>query len=155
MRRKDRVKELPNILAILDKCEIMRLGLCADNKPYIVPMNFAYEVFDEQVFIYFHCASEGRKLDMIAKNSNVCFEADCSYKTLKAEDACDWSAEFQSVIGEGIIAVVSEENDKIHALDLLMKRYGFEGKPHYSPQALSAVTVLKIIVEGMTGKSKT
>jgi nitroimidazol reductase NimA-like FMN-containing flavoprotein (pyridoxamine 5'-phosphate oxidase superfamily) len=153
MRRSDKeVTGLTNILAILDKCEIMRIGLCVDNKPYIVPLNFAYEVVDEKLSIYFHSAPEGKKLDMIAKNNNVCFEADCSYKTIKAELACNWSAEFESVIGEGSISILAAETQKIHALDLLMKRYDFEGKPHYSPHEVAKVTVLQISVISITGK---
>lgn len=155
MRRSDReVTGLANILAILDKCDAMRIGLCDDNKPYIVPMNFAYETANGEVFIYLHCASKGRKLDIIAKNNNVCFETDCSYKTLKAEKACDWSAEYQSVIGEGNIAVLADEVQKISALNLLMKRHGFEGTPDYSQRDLVAVTVLRITVREITGKSK-
>jgi len=116
-------------------------------------VNFAYEVTDGNITIYFHSASEGRKLDMIAKNSNACFEADCCYKLLTAEErACDWTAEFQSVMGEGQISVVTDNAQKIHALDILMKRHGFVGKPKY--QKFAAVTVLQISVTSMTGKSK-
>lgn len=155
MRRSDReVTGLTNILAILDKCDVMRIGLCDGNTPYVVPMNFAYETAGEEVFIYLHCASKGRKLDIIAKNNNVCFEADCSYKTLKAEKACDWSAEYQSVIGEGNIALITEGTQKISALNLLMKRHGFEGTPVYDQHDLAAVTVLRISVREITGKSK-
>lgn len=155
MRRRDReVVGLTNILTILDKCDIMRIGLCVDNKPYVVPMNFAYEEIDEKVYIYFHCASKGKKLDIIAQNSNVCFEADCSYKTVKAENACDWSAEFESVIGDGEITIQKDEIQKVRALDTLMKRYGFPGKPYYNPSELAAVTVLQICVTTITGKRK-
>lgn len=155
MRRSDReIKGLSNILAVLDKCDVMRIGLCADNIPYIVPMNFAYEVLGEKVFIYFHCASEGKKISMIVRNDNVCFEADCSYKTLQGESACNWSAEFESVIGEGTVKILTEEQNKINALDLIMKRYGFIGKPDYSQNALKAVIILKISVTSITGKSK-
>jgi len=130
----------------------MRLGLSVDDIPYIVPMNFAYEVIDGQVSIYFHCAPEGKKIDMIAQNHTVCFEADCSYRTLEADAACKWSAEFESVIGEGTIAISSDEAQKIHGLDLLMKRYGFAGKPQYQPGELAAVTVLRLSVASITGK---
>lgn len=69
MRRSDReVVGLTNILAILDKCEIMRIGLCVDNQPYIFPMNFTYEVIDDKVFIYIHCASEGKKVTLQTEN---------------------------------------------------------------------------------------
>ena len=155
-RRNDReVAGLENILTILDKCDIMRLGLSVDNKPYIVPMNFAYELEDENIRIYFHCASEGRKMDMIAQNNNVCFETDCSYKMLKGETACGCSAEFESVIGEGNITVLTDGTKKIDALDMLMKRYGFTGKPYYKPHELLAVTILQISVTSITGKHKT
>jgi len=117
-------------------------------------MNFAYEVIDDQVTIYLHCAPEGRKIDMIAQNHNVCFEADCAYRTLDAPAACEWAAEFESVIGEGTISIVAEETQKIHGLDLLMKRYGFVGKPQYQPNQLAAVTVLQIFVSTIAGKRK-
>ena len=153
MRRFDReVTGLDNILAILDNCEILRLGMCFEAKPYIVPMNFAYEVVNESVFIYLHCASQGKKLDIISKNDNVCFEADCSYKILEDENACNWSVEFRSVMGEGHISVLTDEIKKAASLDILMKRHGFEGTPHYPPQALAAVTVLQIAVTSITGK---
>jgi len=109
-------------------------------------------VAGENVFIYLHCASEGKKLDIINQNGNVCFEADCSYKLLKSENAHNWSAEYESVIGEGKISIVKEENQKIRALDILMKRHGFEGKPHYPEASLKAVTVLRICTESITGK---
>jgi nitroimidazol reductase NimA-like FMN-containing flavoprotein (pyridoxamine 5'-phosphate oxidase superfamily) len=155
LRRSDReVTGLRNILAILDACEILHIGLCLDDKPYIVPMNFAFEQIGEEVRIYLHSASEGKKLDIIAKNNNVCFEADCAYTILPADEACDWSAEFQSVVGEGIITIITDEARKTYALDVFMQRYGFQGKPQYSPQQLSAVTVLQITVRSMTGKQK-
>lgn len=155
MRRRDReVTGLQNITAILDKCEILRIGLCLENKPYIVPMNFVYEVICEDINVYLHCASEGKKLDIIKKNNNVCFEADCSYKTLKAEEPCRWSAEYESVIGEGKVIILTDEIQKINALNIFMKRYGFEGKLQFNQQELSAVTILKILVTSITGKCK-
>ena len=155
MRRVDReIIGLDNILAILDKCEIIRIGLCDGGKPYIVPLNFGYEVINEKVFIYMHCAAGGRKIDIINKNNNVCFEADCGYKLITAETACRYSAEYQSVIGEGVIEILKGEAQKIHGLGILMKRYGFNGKPSYDERALSNVTVLRISVYSVTGKAK-
>ena len=154
MRRQDRaVTAQKEILDILDDCKVIRIGLCAENKPYIVPMNFAYQVDGEQIYIYLHCASEGKKLDMIAQNNNICFEADCSCKIIEGADACSWTAKYQSVMGEGQIAIISEQSEKNSALDLLMERYGFSGKPSYNSNALSSVTALKIAVKTITGKT--
>lgn len=155
MRRKDReVTGREEILAILHDCEVIRIGLCDDHQPYIVPMNFAYEVTEENLWIYLHCASQGKKIDIMKKNNRVCFEGDHSYQLVEREETCSWTALFKSVMGEGTIEILSEEEDKIHALDLLMKRHGFQGKPQYSPGAAAAVTALRITVTGITGKYK-
>jgi len=155
MRRADRAVEgLENILAILDKCDVMRIGLSVENKPYIVPMNFAYEVADETVLIYFHCALQGKKMDMISLNRNVCFEVDALHGISKGDVACGWSVGYESVMGEGEATVITDERQKVRALDVLMKRHGYSGRPYYSPDALSAVSVLRISVTAMTGKRK-
>jgi len=153
MRRSEReVKDFNEIVAILEKCEVLRLALCVNNEPYIVPMNFAHETVDDKLCIYLHGAKEGKKIDFIRKNPNVCFESDCSYKTITSEEACKWSAEYQSVIGSGKIYILEDDADKMHGMDLLMKHYGFQGKPNYPPQMLKAVNVMKIEVSEITGK---
>jgi len=153
LRRTDReIAELADVLAVLDRCEVIRVGFCVDDQPYIVPMNFAYEVIDEKIAVYLHCAGVGRKLDMLRRNSRICFEADCSYRTLEAELACNWSAEYESVMGEGDICILQDGTQKSHALDVLMARHGFAGTPQYDPEELTAVTVLRISVASITGK---
>ena len=38
------------IKQIIDECEIIRIGLCDEDQfPYIVPLNFAYEIQGEQI----------------------------------------------------------------------------------------------------------
>jgi nitroimidazol reductase NimA-like FMN-containing flavoprotein (pyridoxamine 5'-phosphate oxidase superfamily) len=155
MRRKDReVTGISDILSILDDCEVIRVGMCTDDMAYIVPMNFVYETSDEKMFIYLHGATEGRKMDMISKNRNVCFEADCPYSLIKSENACRWSNSFRSVMGEGTIEIVNNKNEKKHALDILMERYGFAGRPDYGPDEFERVAVFRISVSSVTGKNK-
>lgn len=48
-----------------------RLGCCAEGKPYVVPIGYAYH----QSFIYSH-TREGLKVEMMRENPNVCFEVD-------------------------------------------------------------------------------
>lgn len=153
MRRADReVVGLDNLLAILDRCEVMRLGLCLENRPYIVPMNFAYQVMDGTLILYFHCAKEGRKLQMIAQNSAVCFEADCSYKTLPADRLCGWSAEYESVMGEGIVDIAQDEKEIAQAMDIFMKRHGYAGEMRLSANEIASFTLLRLTVASITGK---
>ena len=167
MRRNDRaVTTKPEILDILTRCEVMRLGLCANNRPYVVPMNFGIEdtvgAIHESplpeghdnagLAIYFHCATQGRKLDILAQNPNVCFEADCSLRVVEKETACSWTAQYESVIGEGIVTILTDPAAKTHGLDCIMQKYGFQGMPTYSPEALARVCVLRLDVTEICGK---
>lgn len=47
--------------------------------PYIVPLNFGLDIQGDQVFLYFHSAMKGKKLDLIAKNHRAAFEMDCEH----------------------------------------------------------------------------
>lgn len=153
MRRKDReVKDFNEIIAILEKCQVIRLALCDGGKPYLVPLNFAFLTENGKLTLYFHSASQGRKIDLIRKSPNACFEADCSSRLITGPNACDWSYAYESVIGEGKASLVENPNEMSEALDLLMKRYGYEGKPSYRPKYLSHMAVIRLDVEILTGK---
>ncbi len=66
MRRKDReVTDFQEIVKIIDACQIMRLGLSDGDFPYIVPVNFAYEIKERKIF-YIHGAMAGRIYDVLA-----------------------------------------------------------------------------------------
>ena len=78
MTRKEReVTDMNEIIKILDKCKILRLGLVDGDEPYIVPMNYGYTMEDGELTLYLHCAPVGRKLDIIRVNPKVFFEMDC------------------------------------------------------------------------------
>ena len=67
MRRADRaISGTEEVEEIIRKADVCRLAFANENFPYIVTMNFGYTNDPEQL-IYFHCASEGKKLDMIRK----------------------------------------------------------------------------------------
>lgn len=155
MRRKDREIAAPDeIAAILEKCPVGHLALSDGDRAYVVPLNFAWKTADGKMTLYFHCAKEGRKIDLIRKNPNACFEADCSFSVVKGSSACRWSALYESMIGEGRTALVDDPEEKREALDLLMKRYGFEGKPSYEPAELAAVAVIRLELDAVSAKRK-
>ena len=44
MRRKDReITGLAEIMEILSRCQVCRLGMCQKGMPYVVPLNFGVE----------------------------------------------------------------------------------------------------------------
>lgn len=153
MRRKDReVTEAAAIEGLISRCNCCRLGLCDEGEVYIVPLSFGYELRSDGYVLYFHGANEGRKLDLIRKNPKAGFEMDTNYALNEAEAACGYSARFQSIIGNGIVSIVTEREEKLHGLCLLMEHYAGKDAWSFDERAVNAVTVFKLEVTELSCK---
>jgi uncharacterized protein len=148
MRKKEKeIKDIAAIEDILIKALVCRLGLCEENRPYVVPLCFGYK----DNALYFHCAGQGKKLDIIRKNNNVCFEIDIDHKLVKGEQPCEWDLKYKSVIGFGKAMFLEDADLKREALDIIMRQYS--GKVfEYPQQVVEKTTILKVEIENMTGK---
>ena len=153
MRRSDReITDKDEIIKIIEKCDVCRIALSNDNIPYIVPMNYGYQYADGKLTLYFHGAKEGKKLDIIAKNPLACFEMDCSHKLIEADEAWNYTMEYESVIGNGKISLCTEKSEKLEALKQLMKKYA-KGKDFSFPdRVIETVGIFKLDVSEFTGK---
>ena len=99
MRRKDReITDFNEMIEIIKKCDSCVLALNDGDFPYLVPMNFGMDVEDEQLYLYFHCASEGRKLELIQKDPRAAFEMDCEHKLILEEQEMSCSMKYASII---------------------------------------------------------
>ena len=113
MRRSDReISGIQEIEEIIMNADVCRIALARDNIPYIVTMNFGYTNDPEQI-LFFHCANEGRKLEMIRKNKLVCFEMDIDHKIYvrpgkDGRKGCNWGMKYRSVVGYGNISIITE-----------------------------------------------
>ena len=154
MRRADRaISGTEEVEEIIRKADVCRLALANDNFPYIVTMNFGYTNDPEQM-IYFHCAKEGKKLDMIRRNNYVCFEMDTDHQIIKGKNGCDWGMRFTSIIGYGNICEVTEKSERISGLNCLMTHYGGEGEYLYDEKVFEQTTILRLKILEMTAKKK-
>ncbi|MGZ3514062.1 MAG: pyridoxamine 5'-phosphate oxidase family protein [Thermodesulfobacteriota bacterium] len=148
MRKKDKeINDNAEIESILNRAEVCRLGLCYNNIPYIVPLNFGYK----DNCIYLHSFPEGQKIDFLKRNNNVCFEIDVDCKLLNAEKPCDWSMKYRSVIGFGKASLLQELQQKKAALDIIMAHYS-NGTYEYPENVMNALSVIKVRIESITGK---
>ena len=148
MRRKE--KEIVNreeIEAIIRQSLVCRLAMTDGNSPYVVPLCFGYR---DQT-LYFHGAGQGKKMDILKKNSQVCFEFDLTTGIKPGKSACDWGIGYQSVIGFGQAATVEDRQAKREALDIIMAQYA-EGKFDYSDADLDRTIVIRVDISSMTGK---
>ncbi len=148
MRKAEReIKDQEELEDVIRRAEVCRLAMVDDGEPYIVPMNFGYR----DGYLYFHCAREGRKLDVLRKNSQICFELETDVHLVKGEKACRWSTSYESVIGWGTAAISLDEKEVREGLEVLMSHYT-EGPFEFDPRSLSLTSLIKVKVERMTGK---
>lgn len=74
MRRKDReITDFDEMMKIIDRCDVCRLAISDEDFPYIVPMNFGTEVKDGTLYLYFHCAQQGKKIELLKKKQSCYF----------------------------------------------------------------------------------
>lgn len=149
MRRSDKeIKDLDVIKSIMEEAIDCRIGLCEDNKPYIVPMNFGYK----DNCLYIHSALEGKKINILKKNNNICFEVDIKNELVKSGNPCNWSMKYLSVIGYGKAHFIEDLNEKALGLNIIMQKYTGKEDFHFPEAALSKVAVMKVEIEEITGK---
>jgi nitroimidazol reductase NimA-like FMN-containing flavoprotein (pyridoxamine 5'-phosphate oxidase superfamily) len=151
MRRSDKqITDPAEIEALLRSAELCHLSMVNDGKPYVVPMNFGYA----NGALYFHSAPEGRKIDVMRKNPDVCFSVIGKYDLKTGEKACSWTAKYSSVIGTGKASILEDRVEKEKGLAILMAQYS-KDEFDFTDENLDGVVVIKVEVQEMTGKSST
>lgn len=148
MRRKEKaIVDRAELETVIREASVCRMGLCDGGIPYVVPLCFGYTADT----FYFHCAAEGRKLEILERNPEVCLELEAGVALKPGEKACDWGMTYRSVIGMGRAERVEAPEAKRRALDLIMARYA-SGAFNYPDAALEKTVILKVSVRSMTGK---
>ncbi|MCD8375470.1 MAG: pyridoxamine 5'-phosphate oxidase family protein [Oscillospiraceae bacterium] len=151
MNRTEReVTSREEILDILSRCPVIRLGFQGEPYPYVVPVCFGMEVVGELPVLYFHCARRGLKLELLRANSHVCVEGDIFIKTEPISHGI--TARYESVIGFGTCELLEEPEEILKGLRLLNQKYGYNDYPLDRCRGLEAVQAAKITVEAITGK---
>jgi len=149
LRREDRkVESKKEIVKIIKKAEVLRVAFSENDKPYIVPVNFGYS---NDTF-YFHCASEGKKLDLIKNNSSVAFELEGAVHLIKGKIPCEFTMSYESVMGSGIASIIYDTEEKIKGMNQVMKQYTNENDFEYNEKMLNRITIVKIDVKEISGK---
>ena len=154
MRRKDReVKEFDKIIKIIDKCEIIRLGLADGDYPYIVPVNFSYTVDGEQICFYIHGAVAGRKYEMLKKNPVCSFEMDYNLGIKCIPEKKDVTTKYASVMGEARAEFLEGEEKERVVDGIVMGRSELTRNFDYKREKLPVTAVIRLVVTDISAKS--
>ena len=148
MRRSEKeVTDRAEIDAVIRSCRVCRLGLSDDGQPYVVPLSFGYD----GEALYFHSATEGRKLDILRKSNRVCVESDILEGLEEADEACAWGIRYRSVIGTGSATILEDTEEKKKAFTVLMSQYS-DRDYSFPDKTVARTTVVKIVFHSLTGK---
>ena len=153
MRRKDRaITDPAQLQQLLEQCQVMRLGMSGPQGPYVVPLNFGYKIqAASRLQLFFHCAAQGRKIQMIEADTRVCFEIDCDHRLVPGDVPCEYSYRYASVIGFGRARELRDPQEKEAGLSRVMARFA-QGPYYFDTGVLSRTRVFIIEVEHWAGK---
>jgi nitroimidazol reductase NimA-like FMN-containing flavoprotein (pyridoxamine 5'-phosphate oxidase superfamily) len=126
--------------ALLSRGRYGRLGLSQNDMPYVIPISYVYS----KGIIYLHSRGKGRKVEIAAKNPNVCFEVDLLDKDC-------WS----SVVVSGRASLSSDLEAKARMFGAFTgKEMGGHGGAQFKREDLEKMemTIWEIEIKDMTGR---
>ena len=151
MRRKDReVQDKDEIYDILTRCSTVKIAMHGETYPYVIPVSFGCELVGEKVILYFHCARQGRKLELLKADPHVCVEGEIFLNIEKTAHGI--TARYESIIGFGECTFVSDHDEIIHGMKLLTEHYGYHDYPLDRCAGLDHLLVGKIVLDEIYGK---
>jgi nitroimidazol reductase NimA-like FMN-containing flavoprotein (pyridoxamine 5'-phosphate oxidase superfamily) len=150
IRRKDKeITEETVLKKILKSTKYVTIAMSMDNHPYLVSLSYGYD--EDRNCIYFHCASEGKKLDFLKANNNVWGQAllDNGYK----QGECDHN--FASVHFKGKVVFITDHTEKLHAFQVMMHQLDKRADTlviKLNQEKLKTTVIGRIDIDSMTGK---
>lgn len=155
MRRKDRSRGKEFSLELIDRCTHGVMALTTgEDTPYCLPLSLV-RVGDA---LYFHCAHQGRKVELMRTNPKVCVTFVGGDRPAYL-DKGEYTTFFQSVIVTGTVREVTDDGEKTEALRALCQKLtpqAMDGDKFEQAvsRSLPATGVWRIDMEEVSGKEK-
>ncbi len=151
IRRKEKeIRDKREILKILDEAKYITIAMTDTDGPYLVTLTHAYH--EEKNAIYFHCANDGRKVDILRRDNRVWGQAllDKGY----IQGSCDHlyaTAQFK-----GRVTFVTDPEEKRLALETMIHKNEPDPEPVIKAQvddeSVSRVNIGRIDIDYLSGK---
>ena len=154
IRRQDRLLDEARAREILASAHYGYLSMIdLDGKPYGVPLNFVWDSEGLGDCIYFHCANDGRKLDIIECHEFVSFCVVGDVNLLPSQ----FTTEYESIILNGEATIITSDEERMYALELLLKKLSpndMEVGMKYARKSFYRTELVRIDIETWSGKCK-
>jgi nitroimidazol reductase NimA-like FMN-containing flavoprotein (pyridoxamine 5'-phosphate oxidase superfamily) len=134
--------------SVLKSTKYVTVALCMDEEPYLVSLSHGYD--EKRHCLYFHCASQGKKLIFAKANNKVWGQAIQDYGVT---DECDYA--YTSVHFSGRLFIIENLEEKQHAIEVLVRKLSKnpeEKLAKMKPKKLATTTMGRIDIKYLTGK---
>lgn len=150
VRRQDRLLSAERALELLQSAEYGILSMVSQTGGgYGIPLNFVL-LGDA---LYFHCAPEGEKLRALHNNDNVSFVVVGRTRPIPNK----FTTLYESVIAQGTIRLGLSDEERMHALHLLLEKYSPNDQTvgrKYAEKSFHRTEVMRMDIQTVSGKSK-
>ena len=152
------IRDKAMIMAILDICKVITVGLFDDKYPYVFPTNYGY-IYEEDLVFFTHHAPVGHKLSLLARNPHVCVTAYAFADHIKNPRAKSKSRhDFRSVMAFGVMEELKPGTAeyklslrKMHECNGRIVADSFTNRDHSAYMRMFKITCHP---ENVTGKSQ-
>jgi nitroimidazol reductase NimA-like FMN-containing flavoprotein (pyridoxamine 5'-phosphate oxidase superfamily) len=150
IRRKD--KEITNVTVlkkILRSTKYITIALSMHNQPYLVTLSHGYD--EKQNCIFFHCATEGKKLDYLKSNSAIWGQAILDYGY--SEGKCTHL--YASVHFSGKVELIDTLEEKKKAMKCMIRQLDKEPESlitRLNSARLNETVIGRINIDFLSGK---
>lgn len=151
MRRKEKeVTDRAEMVRVLNTVRYVTVAMCDEDGPYLATLSHGYDA--ERDAIYFHCAQDGRKVDILRRDGRVWGQAliDLGY----ADGRCDHL--YETTQFRGKVTFVQDVAEKRHALELMIRKNenepGRVAAEQVTDDSVMHVNIGRIDIDLMTGK---
>jgi nitroimidazol reductase NimA-like FMN-containing flavoprotein (pyridoxamine 5'-phosphate oxidase superfamily) len=149
-RNEKEISDINEMVAILDEAKYVVVAMCKDDEPYLATLSHGYD--RERNCIYFHCAKEGKKVDILKEQNKVWGQAlmDKGY----VQGSCDHLYATTQFMGR--VTFVEDRDEKRQALEVMINALDDDPQKLLDTQltekSIQGVEIGRIDIEYMSGK---
>jgi nitroimidazol reductase NimA-like FMN-containing flavoprotein (pyridoxamine 5'-phosphate oxidase superfamily) len=154
LRRVDRqISDPDEVDRILRQARFATFAFAHEDEPYCVTLSYGYD--SERQTFYFHVASQGQKLEWIARNPSACGTVVNAGEYRHGECAHP----YESVVLRGRFRVIDDPAEKEHAIHTLVWQQERDPEGFWAsrrlddPARTAGFTALAFEIEHMTAKA--
>lgn len=154
MRRKDRERDRAFAYDVIDCCEYGTVAFSTgEDAPYCIPLSMVRMGDD----LFFHCAREGHKLELLRADPRVCVTFVTDVQPFYVPKDNNYTTSFKSAVVTGTAFEVTDPKDKAAALRALCEKLlpeHMDGFDQAVDRSLPATAVWGVHMESAVGKER-